>query len=40
MIHYEPGQEYKAHFDAYDPTTERGRRVLTRGGQRKATALV
>lgn len=37
VVHYDTGQEYRAHFDAYDPTTERGRRCMVRGGQRLAT---
>lgn len=40
VVHYGPGQEYKPHFDAYDPDTERGKRCMARGGQRLVTALL
>lgn len=39
VIHYEPGQEYRSHFDAYDLSTEKGQRYCARGGQRLVTAL-
>ncbi|HEY0134771.1 MAG TPA: 2OG-Fe(II) oxygenase [Nannocystis sp.] len=39
VIHYEPGQEYRTHFDAYDLSTEKGQRYTERGGQRLVTAL-
>jgi prolyl 4-hydroxylase len=39
VIHYEAGQEYRPHFDAYDLSTEKGRRYCERGGQRIVTAL-
>lgn len=39
VIHYQPGQEYRPHFDAYDLSTEKGRRYCERGGQRIVTAL-
>jgi prolyl 4-hydroxylase len=39
VIHYEPGQEYRPHFDAYDLGTDKGRRYCERGGQRIVTAL-
>lgn len=39
VIHYEPGQEYRPHFDAYDLATEKGQRYCARGGQRLVTAL-
>jgi prolyl 4-hydroxylase len=39
VIHYEPGQEYRPHYDAYDLETEKGRRYCERGGQRLVTAL-
>lgn len=39
VIHYEPGQEYRAHFDAYDLSTEKGKLYCARGGQRLVTAL-
>lgn len=39
VIHYEAGQEYRPHFDAYDMSTEKGQRYTQRGGQRLVTAL-
>ncbi|HRI09770.1 MAG TPA: 2OG-Fe(II) oxygenase [Nannocystaceae bacterium] len=39
VIRYDEGQEYRAHFDAYDLTTPRGQRCCARGGQRLVTAL-
>lgn len=39
VIHYLPGAEYRGHFDAFDPTTETGRRNWGLGGQRLITAL-
>ncbi|TNE67305.1 MAG: 2OG-Fe(II) oxygenase [Alphaproteobacteria bacterium] len=39
MIRYSPGAEYKAHFDAFDPTTAAGKRNWEPGGQRLITAL-
>jgi prolyl 4-hydroxylase len=39
VIHYERGQEYRPHFDAYDLTTEKGQRYCARGGQRLVTTL-
>lgn len=40
MIHYQPTQEYAAHFDAWDPETERGQRCMKKGGQRLVTCLL
>ena len=40
VIHYGADQEYRAHFDAYDLTTARGKRCCKYGGQRLLTALV
>ncbi len=40
VIHYGPGQEYRAHYDAYDLATARGQRCCAYGGQRLVTALV
>lgn len=40
IVHYAPCQEYQAHFDAFEPGTERGDRCLARGGQRLITALL
>ncbi len=39
VIRYSPGAEYKGHFDAFDPTTDTGKRNWARGGQRLITAL-
>lgn len=39
VIRYQPGQEYRPHFDAYDLSTEKGRLYCARGGQRMITAL-
>lgn len=39
VIHYLPGAEYRGHFDAFDPTTDTGKRNWTCGGQRLVTAL-
>ena len=39
IIHYGTGQEYRHHFDAFDPTTDVGRRNWELGGQRLITAL-
>lgn len=39
VIHYEAGQEYRPHYDAYDLDTDKGRRYCERGGQRLVTAL-
>ncbi len=39
VIHYGEKQEYRAHFDAYDMNTERGKRCTARGGQRLTTVL-
>lgn len=40
VIHYGVTEEYKAHFDAYDITTEKGRLRTAKGGQRLVTALM
>ena len=40
LIHYKSEQEYRAHFDAFDLKSERGKRCTKKGGQRKITALV
>ena len=39
VLRYEPGQEYKAHFDAF-PETEAGAPHLAQGGQRVQTVLI
>jgi prolyl 4-hydroxylase len=40
VVYYGPGQEYRAHFDAWDADTERGQRCMARGGQRLVTTLL
>jgi len=40
VIHYSASQEYAAHFDAWDASTERGQRCMQRGGQRLVTCLL
>ncbi len=39
VIHYQPGTEYRGHFDSFDPTTDTGKRNWACGGQRLVTAL-
>lgn len=40
MIYYGQDQQYKPHFDAWDPNTERGQRCMAKGGQRLLTCLM
>lgn len=40
VVHYATGQEYLAHFDAWDVTTEKGQEKTQLGGNRVLTALV
>jgi prolyl 4-hydroxylase len=40
LIHYNQSQEYRAHYDAFDPNIPRGKRNWVRGGQRLVTLLV
>ncbi|MEX0617336.1 MAG: 2OG-Fe(II) oxygenase [Pseudohongiellaceae bacterium] len=40
VVHYRETQEYAPHFDAWDATTERGKRCMARGGQRMVTCLL
>lgn len=40
MIYYGETQEYKPHFDAWDPSTDRGQRCMAKGGQRILTCLM
>lgn len=40
VVHYAETQEYKAHFDAYDLSTDKGRNRTAKGGQRLVTALM
>jgi len=38
-LYYDPGQEYQAHYDTFDESTERGKKVVFEKGQRKYTIL-
>jgi len=40
ILRYEPGAEYKPHFDYFDPTHSGTPRILERGGQRVATLVM
>jgi prolyl 4-hydroxylase len=40
VLKYEPGQEYKPHNDYFDTTTEAGRVITKRGGQRVGTVIL
>ena len=40
VIHYEEGQEYKPHLDAYDTSTAHGQNNCKRGGNRLVTTLL
>ena len=40
VVHYASGEEYSPHYDAWDKSTERGRRCMARGGQRMLTCLL
>ena len=40
VIHYAKNQEYRAHFDAWDVTTDKGREKTEKGGNRILTALI
>jgi prolyl 4-hydroxylase len=40
VIHYTIGQEYRKHWDAYNPLNERGKRATASGGNRVVTALM
>lgn len=40
MIYYGETQEYRPHFDAWDPNTDRGQRCMSKGGQRILTCLM
>jgi prolyl 4-hydroxylase len=40
VVHYAETEEYRAHFDAYDLNTEKGRLRTAKGGQRLVTALM
>lgn len=40
VIHYRETQEYAAHFDGWDGSTDRGIRCMQKGGQRLITCLI
>ena len=40
ILNYQESQQYRPHFDYFDPETEGGRACLERGGQRVITAIV
>jgi len=40
VLHYNPGAEYKPHFDYFDPADSGNRQVLAMGGQRVATLIM
>jgi len=40
ILHYEPGGEYKPHFDYFDPKQPGNEQVLKQGGQRIATLIM
>ena len=40
VVKYTPGQEFKPHYDQFDPATKDGAREIRTGGQRAATLLV
>jgi len=40
ILHYEPGGEYKPHFDYFDPKQPGNAQVLKQGGQRIATLVM
>ena len=40
VLHYEPGTEYKPHYDYFDPNEPGTPTILKRGGQRVATVIM
>jgi prolyl 4-hydroxylase len=40
VLHYNPGTEYKPHFDYFDPADPGNQQVLSMGGQRVATLIM
>lgn len=40
VMHYMPGEEYRPHFDYFDPDVPANEKVLAMGGQRVATLLM
>lgn len=39
VIHYQAGQHYAGHYDAYNKSTEKGQRTTKDGGNRLLTVL-
>jgi prolyl 4-hydroxylase len=40
VLHYQPGAQYKPHYDYFDPTLQGTPAILKRGGQRVATLVM
>jgi prolyl 4-hydroxylase len=40
VLHYGPGEEYRPHYDYFDPSTPGGKQCYDRGGQRIATFMI
>ncbi|MCZ2104071.1 MAG: 2OG-Fe(II) oxygenase [Comamonadaceae bacterium] len=40
ILHYQPGAQYKPHYDYFDPAQAGTPRILARGGQRVATLVI
>jgi prolyl 4-hydroxylase len=40
LVRYGPGQEFRPHWDQFDPRTKGGAAEIARGGQRRGTILV
>lgn len=40
ILNYLPGQEYKAHNDYFDTSTDAGKEIIKRGGQRLGTVIL
>jgi prolyl 4-hydroxylase len=40
ILHYQPGTEYKPHYDYFDPSEPGTPSILRRGGQRVATVVM
>jgi prolyl 4-hydroxylase len=40
VVHYEAGEEYKPHYDYFNPSTQVGNYHIERGGQRIATFMI
>jgi prolyl 4-hydroxylase len=40
ILHYQPGAEYKPHYDYFDPEHAGSAKILARGGQRVGTLVI